>query len=49
MKVSIVVLAVISVQKRTSLLDGIDPEAANMMSSALMRLISFGTHLYCTF
>ena len=48
MKVSIFVLGVYSLQKRTSLSWGMEPDAANMMSNALIRLISFWTILYDT-
>jgi hypothetical protein len=41
MNVSILVFGVYSLQNRTSLLWGMEPEAANMMRRALIRLISF--------
>jgi hypothetical protein len=41
MNVSILVLGVYSLQNKTSLPWGIDPEAANIISKALIRLISF--------
>lgn len=41
MKVSMFVFGVYSLQNRTELPRGMDPEAAKMMSNALIKLISF--------